>query len=47
MPVEFSGAAYRFGHSMVRPNYVMRDMDPPVSVFGPARRAMRHGRRRT
>ena len=42
MPVEFSGAAYRFGHSMVRPNYVMRDMDRPVSVFGPARRAMRH-----
>ena len=23
MPVEFSGAAYRFGHSMVRANYVI------------------------
>ena len=29
MPVEFSGAAYRFGHSMVRDNYVLND--------GPAR----------
>ena len=25
MPVEFSGAAYRFGHSMVRPGYRMND----------------------
>ena len=25
MPVEFSGAAYRFGHSMVRPDYDLND----------------------
>ncbi|MDQ2642943.1 MAG: hypothetical protein M3020_03955 [Myxococcota bacterium] len=25
MPVEFSGAAYRFGHSMVRPSYHLND----------------------
>ncbi len=27
MPVEFSGAAYRFGHSMVRPGYFMKEED--------------------
>jgi len=26
MPVEFSGAAYRFGHSMVRPSYHLNDI---------------------
>jgi hypothetical protein len=35
MPVEFSGAAYRFGHSMVRDNYVLNDHTKAVSVFGP------------
>jgi hypothetical protein len=35
MPQEFSAAAYRFGHSMVRDNYVLRDMHHAVSVFGP------------
>jgi hypothetical protein len=28
MPVEFSGAAYRFGHSMVRPGYLMSPSTP-------------------
>lgn len=35
LPVEFSGAAYRFGHSQVRPEYVIRE-DPnavPLSLF--------------
>ncbi|GAB2461239.1 peroxidase family protein [Jatrophihabitans fulvus] len=34
MPVEFSVAAYRFGHSMVRPSYDINDVaktNPPVS----------------
>jgi hypothetical protein len=25
MPVEFSVAAYRFGHSMIRPSYLIND----------------------
>jgi Animal haem peroxidase len=37
MPVEFSGAAYRFGHSMVRDNYVLNDGTDAVSIFGPGR----------
>ena len=35
MPVEFSVAAYRFGHSMVRDNYVLNDGTHAVSIFGP------------
>jgi hypothetical protein len=35
MPVEFSGAAYRFGHSMVRDNYILGDPSSAVSIFGP------------
>jgi hypothetical protein len=34
MPVEFSVAAYRFGHSIARPSYLINDVaktDPPVS----------------
>ncbi|MBS0374596.1 MAG: heme peroxidase [Proteobacteria bacterium] len=31
MPVEFSGAAYRFGHSMVRPVYRLSAQDLPES----------------
>ncbi|SFI23012.1 Animal haem peroxidase [Planctomicrobium piriforme] len=30
MPVEFSVAAYRFGHSMVRPQYRLNEVTPPV-----------------
>jgi hypothetical protein len=33
MPVEFSGAAFRFGHSMVREDYTLND-GPNVSIFG-------------
>jgi hypothetical protein len=33
MPVEFSGAAYRFGHSMVRPDYrlSLKDLKPSTT----------------
>ena len=34
MPLEFSAAAYRFGHSMVRPGYKINDIVPPLQVFG-------------
>jgi len=33
MPVEFSGAAYRFGHSMVRPKYDLNDVVNDVPIF--------------
>jgi hypothetical protein len=36
MPVEFSGAAYRFGHSMVRPAYDLNDTTTDVPVFAEA-----------
>jgi hypothetical protein len=41
MPVEFSVAAYRFGHSMIRGRYFINDFvkqatgDRPIPVFGP------------
>ena len=35
MPVEFSVAAYRFGHSMVRDDYKLNDRHPNVPVFVP------------
>lgn len=40
LPVEFSGAAYRFGHSMVRPGYRLNDnkllaIFPHLVGFGP------------
>jgi Animal haem peroxidase len=35
MPVEFSVAAYRFGHSLIRPFYVINDTGI-VDIFGPA-----------
>ena len=33
MPLEFSVAAYRFGHSMVRPGYRLNDTVKPVPIF--------------
>jgi hypothetical protein len=33
MPLEFSAAAYRFGHSMVRPGYRLSETVPPLSIF--------------
>jgi Animal haem peroxidase len=43
MPVEFSGAAYRFGHSMVREDYKLNDATPNAPLF--AARRGDHGRR--
>jgi hypothetical protein len=34
MPLEFSVAAYRFGHSMVRPGYRLNDGTAPLPIFG-------------
>jgi hypothetical protein len=36
MPVEFSVAAYRFGHSMVRARYPLNSANPDVPFFGGA-----------
>jgi hypothetical protein len=33
MPLEFSAAAYRFGHSMVRPGYRLNDAIAPLPIF--------------
>jgi hypothetical protein len=33
MPLEFSGAAYRFGHSMVRPGYRLSETVSPLPIF--------------
>ena len=33
MPLEFSAAAYRFGHSMVRPEYRLNDTVGPLAIF--------------
>jgi hypothetical protein len=34
MPLEFSAAAYRFGHSMVRPGYRLSSTVGPLAIFG-------------
>ncbi len=33
MPLEFSAAAYRYGHSMVRPEYRLNDQIGPLAIF--------------
>jgi heme peroxidase len=33
MPLEFSAAAYRFGHSMVRPGYQLSETIGPLAIF--------------
>jgi hypothetical protein len=33
MPLEFSAAAYRFGHSMVRPGYRLSESVGPLAIF--------------
>ncbi|HEY2320605.1 MAG TPA: heme peroxidase family protein [Solirubrobacteraceae bacterium] len=33
MPLEFSAAAYRFGHSMIRPAYRLNDEIAPLPIF--------------
>jgi len=39
MPVEFSAAAYRYGHSQVRPTYDLNDVVTDVPIFAPSDRA--------
>ncbi len=34
MPVEFAAAAYRFGHSMLRPGYVINEQGGGAALFG-------------
>jgi hypothetical protein len=33
MPIEFSVAAYRFGHSMIRPDYRLNSVTPEIPIF--------------
>jgi hypothetical protein len=35
MPVEFSAAAYRFGHSQIRSTYVLNNTTPPLHIMVP------------
>jgi hypothetical protein len=39
MPLEFSAAAYRFGHSMVRPGYRLNDTVGPLPLFALGKQA--------
>ena len=43
MPVEFSVAAYRLGHSMIRPGYRLNDADKMLLPIFPATPAIREG----
>jgi hypothetical protein len=44
MPVEFAVAAYRFGHSLIRPFYIINDSGV-VNIFGPpGQRSLNGGR---
>ena len=36
MPVEFSAAAYRFGHSQIRPTYQLNGGTPEIPIFSPS-----------
>jgi hypothetical protein len=40
MPVEFSVAAYRLGHSMVRPGYRLNEFTDPIRIFHPTNPTM-------
>ncbi len=45
IPVEFAVAAYRFGHSITRPRYTVRDVfDRPAAHLGRLGRAVVRGR---
>jgi hypothetical protein len=43
-PIEFSGAAYRFGHSQVRKAYILNEGTGKVQVFSPTAPDLRGGR---
>jgi hypothetical protein len=40
IPVEFAGAAYRYGHSQIRQRYVVNDSTPAQLFFGPPEYAL-------
>jgi hypothetical protein len=42
MPVEFSVAAYRFGHSMIRPDYKLNAQTPEIPIFTSGELAEEH-----
>src|SRR5262245_58923502 len=42
MPVEFSAAAYRFGHSMIRPRYKVNPQTGDIQIFTPRPLADEH-----
>jgi len=46
MPLEFSAAAYRFGHSMVRPGYRLSETISPLPIFAPGAAADLRGFRK-